>query len=90
MDADLFIEHQMEEVAHARHRLMEHASTKGLQDKKGGKIGLVVSKACTNIIKHAYSSQPNYPIELSLSIDRAKLVLTIHDSGAKKLDFETF
>ena len=77
----------MEEVAHARHRLMEHASTKELQDIKGDKLGLMVSKVCTHIIKHAYGSQPNYPIELSL---RAKLVLTIHHSGAEKLDFKTF
>ncbi len=85
----MLIDSRVEEVARAREWLSERAGAEGFSDREVHKLGLVVSEACVNIIKHAYHGQPGNPIELRLSIDETNLVLTLRDVG-DKFDLEEY
>lgn len=79
--ADLIIESRVEELARAREWMRDYAHAAGFSDRQVHELSLVVSEACTNVIKHAYRGEPNYRIELHLAIDDVQLVLSIRDSG---------
>src|SRR5215216_4772551 len=83
VQAKLVADSRLKEVARVRHWLMEHARTEGFSDEVIGNLVLVVSEACTNVIKHAYANQAGCPIELHLAIDDAKLELSIRDIGTE-------
>ena len=87
--ADLVIESRVEELARARGWVRDHAHAAGFSDPQVRELSLVVSEACTNVIKHAYGGEPNYSIELHLAIDEVQLVLSIHDIGAP-FDLESY
>ena len=89
MRSELLIDSRVEEVARARKWLTEQASAEGFSSKEVRNLGLVVSEACVNVIKHAYRGEPGNPVELKLSIDETSLVLTIRDIG-EKFDPETY
>lgn len=81
--AQLVIDSRVEEVARAREWLVSLASTEGFPDSDVRGLGLVVSEACVNVVKHAYRGGPGNPIELRLDIDERRLVLEIADEGEK-------
>ncbi len=83
MQAELIIDSRLDEITRARQWLTQYASAEGFSDKAVRNLGLVVSEACANVIKHAYCGQAGNPIELRLSIDESALVLKIRDIGAK-------
>lgn len=50
------------------------------------KIELAVDEACANVIKHAYSKDPQQPIDLVIEIDYKKIAIIVTDHG-KGFDF---
>ncbi len=83
MRAELLLDSRLEEITRARQWLTEHASAQGFSDKEVRNLGLVVSEACANVIKHAYGGRAGNPIELRLTIDERSLTLKICDTGVK-------
>jgi serine/threonine-protein kinase RsbW len=83
IQADLVIASRIEELARARRWAGEYAAAGGFPSKDVHDLGLVVSEACANVIKHAYRGEPNHTIELHLAIDETRLVLSIRDQGEK-------
>jgi anti-sigma regulatory factor (Ser/Thr protein kinase) len=83
VQTDLVIDSRVEQVAKARCWLSRHALAAGIPEQTVRDLGLVVSEACANIIKHAYGGRPDLPIELHLAIEPARLVLSIRDVGTK-------
>ncbi len=83
MRSDLTIESRMEEVARARRWLTRHASDAGFPEDEVRRLGLAVSEACTNVIRHAYGGEPGKPIELHLEIDETSLKIRIRDLGRR-------
>ena len=53
----------------------------GFNEDDVNKIELAVDEACTNVIKHAYSSDSKKPIEIALKVDLEKLTVEITDRG---------
>ncbi len=46
-----------------------------------GKIELAIDEACTNVIKHAYDSQKNKPLDVAIKIDYQKFTIIVTDHG---------
>jgi serine/threonine-protein kinase RsbW len=82
-EAALVIDSRLTEIARARQWLRHQARAAGFTEREVRDLELVLSEACTNVIKHAYHGQPDYPIALRLAIDETKLVLVIRDIGTK-------
>jgi anti-sigma regulatory factor (Ser/Thr protein kinase) len=87
--ADLVVESRVEDLAHVRGWVADHARAVGFDERAIRELSLVVSEACVNIIRHAYGGEPNHPIGLHLAIDEEKLALSIHDEGAR-FDLESY
>ena len=83
MRAELLLDSRLEEITRARQWLTEHASAQGFSDKEVRNLGLAVSEACANVIKHAYGGRAGNPIELRLTIDERSLTLKICDTGVE-------
>ena len=81
VETDLVIASRVEEIARARQWAGDAAAGEGFSSKHVHDLGLVVSEACANVIRHAYCGEPDHVIELHLVIDEAKLVLSIRDEG---------
>lgn len=88
--ADLVLESRVGEIARARRWLTDHARASGFRDDELNSLGLVMSEACANVIKHAYGGEPDHPIELDLTIDDTRLVLSIRDHGATQFDLARY
>jgi serine/threonine-protein kinase RsbW len=82
VQASLRVESRVEEIAGVRSWLGAQARASGFSESEAADLGLAVSEACANVIQHAYGGQPGHPIDLRLSIDETKLVLSIRDLGA--------
>ncbi len=85
----MIIDSRVEEVVRAREWLTNLASMEGFSDKDVRGLGLVVSEACVNVVKHAYRGRPGKPIELRLAIEERSLVLEILDEG-ERFDLESY
>ena len=83
LQANLSLDSRVEEIRRARQWVTAHARAAGLSDTEIRNVGLALSEACANVIKHAYRGQPNHCIELQLNIDDVRLELTIRDTGTK-------
>lgn len=53
----------------------------GFNTDEASKIELAVDEACTNVIKHAYPNNSNQMIEVSIKVDRKKLIIIVADKG---------
>ena len=61
--------------------IADAAKNFGFDDENINKIIMAVDEACTNIIKHAYGSQPGQPIDIAVSTDNKKFSVIIKDKG---------
>lgn len=77
----LRIDSRLEEVSRARRWLMEHALEAGFPEDETHRLGLALSEACTNVIKHAYGGAAGNAIDLELDADAERLVVRIRDTG---------
>ena len=53
----------------------------GFDSECASRIELSVDEACSNVIKHAYQMKTDNFIEINISIDKEKFVVTIIDQG---------
>jgi serine/threonine-protein kinase RsbW len=76
---------RVESVASNLYRLCDfvtaHARQAGMDEREVGKIKIAVYEACINVIEHAYHSNPNYWIELSVKYDDELFTIIIEDKG---------
>jgi serine/threonine-protein kinase RsbW len=54
----------------------------GFDPKSAEEIGLAVNEALANVIRHAYSGEPDRPIELTAKFDDETLTLEMRDWGS--------
>ncbi len=79
----LRIHSQTEKLNLVREFIGEAAREYGFNDEVVGKITLAVDEACTNIIKHAYRSNPNKDIDIDVKTgaNRFEIIIT-HDGSS--------
>ncbi len=65
--------------------VVEHAKRAGMKEKEIGKIRIAVYEACLNVIEHAYHSNPEHWIEVTVHYNVERFVIVILDRG---LSFE--
>jgi len=53
----------------------------GFSEDHVNKIQLATDEACTNVVKHAYKNVPAGPIEVDVTLNREKFVVTVSDKG---------
>lgn len=85
----LTIRSELAEVARARDWVSVLAHQAGLSSEKSYELQLVLSEACTNSIKHAYSMERSHALELSATIDNDQICLVIRDFG-RKMDLQKY
>lgn len=61
--------------------IINTAKDAGFSDDDIYKIELAVDEACTNIIKHAYQSDPNKEIRIEVETRDNRFLITIQDFG---------
>ncbi len=83
LEVDLALDSRVSEIARARRWVSEHAQAAGFSEADVRNLGLAVSEACANVIRHAYHGQPGRPIGLRLRVDETRLALWIRDQGTK-------
>jgi len=59
----------------------EHAQLAGMDEREIGKIKIAVYEACLNVIEHAYHSNPNHFITLTVSYTPNQFTIAIEDQG---------
>jgi anti-sigma regulatory factor (Ser/Thr protein kinase) len=76
---------RVESIASNLYRLCDfvtdHARLAGMEEKDVGKIKIAVYEACLNVIEHAYHSNPNYWIELTVNYTPDQFAIVIQDRG---------
>ncbi|HMK38973.1 MAG TPA: ATP-binding protein [Bacteroidota bacterium] len=75
------VESRTERLIAVRDFVSEAARTAGFGDEDISKIALAVDEACTNIIKHAYRSDPTKIIQVHVSAGNGSFVVAIQDEG---------
>ena len=78
---ELIVKSRTENLSLIRDFISNKASTAGLIKEDIENIMLAVDEACTNIIKHAYSSYPDGEIVIKLEFNSEKILITIIDHG---------
>jgi anti-sigma regulatory factor (Ser/Thr protein kinase)/anti-anti-sigma regulatory factor len=61
--------------------VVEHAKRAGMKEKEIGKIRIAVYEACLNVIEHAYHSNPDLWIDLTVHYTGDRFVIVILDRG---------
>jgi serine/threonine-protein kinase RsbW len=77
----IHIASRTEQLITVREFVSTAAREVGFSDEDISKIALAVDEACTNIIKHAYQSNPNKRITVSVTQGDDAFVITIVDTG---------
>ena len=57
------------------------AEKAGIANREIGKIKVTVYEACLNVVEHAYFSNPENWIEVTVGYDKEKFIIIIHDWG---------
>src|SRR5882757_824688 len=71
-------------IAPVRSAVEALSTEAGFDQKAVGEIGLVVNEAIANIIRHAYDSANDQPIELTAKLENDGITITIRDWGSGK------
>jgi len=64
-----------------REFVVKIAKQAGFAEEVQEQIALAVDEACTNVIKHAHKFDAKRPIDINVSLDSAKMTITIIDKG---------
>jgi len=59
------------------------ASAAGLSKEDAGSVILAVDEACSNIIKHCCENDPTRSIDVTITLDKDSLAITIIDNGSR-------
>lgn len=57
------------------------AAAAGLAEKEAGSVILAVDEACSNIIKHCCKDDPTRSIDMTVTLDKDSICLTLVDNG---------
>ena len=79
--SELIVKSRTENLSSIRDFISSKASAAGLIKEDIENIMLAVDEACTNIIKHAYSSYPDGKIVIKLEFNSEKILISIIDHG---------
>ena len=77
------IQSRTERLIRVREFVSTAARKFGFGDEDVSKIALAVDEACTNIIKHAYESDPRKNISVTIKGRNGTFEVAIRDSGAE-------
>lgn len=77
------VESRTERLIAVRDFVSEAARAFGFGDEDISKIALAVDEACTNVIKHAYRSDPTKIIRVDVSAADRAFEVAIRDEGAQ-------
>ena len=77
------VESRTERLIAVRDFVSEAARAFGFGDEDISKIALAVDEACTNIIKHAYRSDPTKIIHVDVRADGGTFEVAIQDDGVR-------
>jgi serine/threonine-protein kinase RsbW len=61
--------------------VIDLAQKAGFDNREIGKIKVTVYEACLNVVEHAYFSNPDNWIEVTVKYDKEKFIIIIHDWG---------
>ncbi|MCB0155199.1 MAG: ATP-binding protein [Anaerolineae bacterium] len=79
----LVIESHLVATVEARRWAAQHARAAGFDPDAVFAIELAIGEALANVIEHSYEGKTGQEIHLTLTIDEAKLCLSIRDFGRK-------
>jgi anti-sigma regulatory factor (Ser/Thr protein kinase) len=68
-------------LSRIRHLVEDATRARGLKAADAQRIGLAVTEACSNIIRHGYRDVPGGWIRLQLAVDGQRLVIVIDDDA---------
>ena len=71
-----------------RAMMTKMSSAAGLSEKDAGLVVLAVDEACSNIIKHCCKDDPTRSIDVTVTLDRDCICLTLVDNG-KPFDIDS-
>ncbi len=71
-----------EELKKIRDFILEKALSFGFPDQEAQKIALAVDEACSNLIRHAYSFDPDKKICIEIETIQDKFTVKIQDNGS--------
>jgi anti-sigma regulatory factor (Ser/Thr protein kinase) len=71
---------EAENVAFARRAVGELAEGLGMQEPRLGDVKTIVTEATSNVVRHAYPSEPG-SFELEVSLVEGELVVVVRDFG---------
>ena len=77
------VESRTERLIAVRDFVSEAARAFGFGDEDISKIALAVDEACTNVIKHAYRSDPTKIIQVHVSAGNGTFEVAIRDDGVR-------
>lgn len=77
----LIITSELERIRDARRWLVDHSSGEGLADGDVWAAELALAEALSNVIRHAYGSQPGLKIAIALSIDEESVEIEVRDTA---------
>jgi serine/threonine-protein kinase RsbW len=77
------VESRTERLITVRDFVSEAARSFGFGDEDISKIALAVDEACTNIIKHAYRSDPTKIIQVKVRAGNGTFEVAIQDEGIR-------
>ena len=69
-------------LSDVRQFVEENAVSFGFGEKEASEITLAVDEACTNVIKHAYKSDPNFEFEVRITAGGIEFQVVVRDWGA--------
>ncbi|MFQ5636415.1 MAG: ATP-binding protein [bacterium] len=72
---------QSDNLAIVREFVSNVATKIGFNTDDVSKIELAVDEACANVIKHAYHGNSKKQIEISIKIDKSKMLVIVTDKG---------
>ena len=78
---ELIVKSKTENLSAIRDFISRNALSAGIKKDMIENIMLAVDEACTNIIRHAYSSTPDGEIKIKLNYNLEKFTILIIDYG---------
>ncbi|MCL4539858.1 MAG: ATP-binding protein [Bacteroidetes bacterium] len=69
-------------LSEVRQFVEDNALSFGFGEKEVSEITLAVDEACTNVIKHAYQSDPNFEFEVRITAGGIEFQVVVRDWGA--------
>jgi serine/threonine-protein kinase RsbW len=77
----LVVPADLAELGRVRAFVRERAADAGFDSTALGEIGLAVTEAVSNVIRHAYNSDASQDVSVEVNVDEQDLIIEIIDQG---------